>query len=1042
MGRRISVSGASWPGAAEGKRMTVLQHYYTSFVNKETGVGGFQVQAMSPGISQEVQAVILRLISYRLPPSLDSQAAQKPPVALRYYYHSARESILLCSQSCGADENGRPGNFFAHSAVLPPDTFVTDPPFLYWHSSFWRKEATNTSSIAPLPSFSAEQKFDLLERVWSFLSEDGRVEAFTKLMSAVVVSGRANRRIVIIDSDEQVALWVAALTIMLPPSYRPLLSFATYHHDLEQSWFLITGIDNDTISRFSAGESSSHFVLRGLTNQCSQIEISSYARFVSAALLPESYDTYLLAAFADYERFFPAPTSGDLHDCFSRLDLFADYVQFRNRKERTVPGKRTLNAINGALDTFEQMSVYQDGDARELNDLERLLATARAKMSALDPYLLQTYERIGRLFQENRQSEESSTRILQEDLFFYTRQLLSDYPHVPYQAVIDKLRALLSSYGERTFGKGVNDPRFHQLCTELAEVAEARSNAYRAVWEQFGPYLEPGSELAAFFARSVRLWETLRQNPQTKGRATDLLRLIKGALEGRERAWFQLLLTTDLELTDETCSYFYWKIVSIRSLDERASLRTLLKRMIPDIQQRELGYDLRSSDFAGRVGRLKEWVAYVRQEQSEEPARFLQQAIAYAQQWYPQEQWRRFALNLLLEEELTPLLGAWEAALVRSLFEQVTFKDFQREHVRLYRLYAASSLLPAKARTVLAGMLAMSGEHVPEKGLQQLRQYFRDLSEIAYRQELTTFLSAFLYTEQQQELHARLIDALFQPARAGAFWSIYWNTLWAMLNKLSADELDRTLRILDFWFASSSELLLVTYTMQSFFLFLPTNLTLLQTRAEYREIVSNLESRASLYSWYAVFREVLSQPKGNLLTAGQEWVKNKWKQLSRGRGEEEKAEQQRSLNTAIVALFTRGEISAQHRANLAKLYRKIAREQFWPLYQEQLTQLILGDDIHHLLELLQFWFVEAGGAFAEGRGNFSLIQGFFISFAQSVELACKTGEARFTSCVQAVLTLSQKQNMQAIYAWYPLFQEFLRHFLPAEHSSKTSRKLK
>lgn len=1022
--------------------MTVLQHYYTAFVNKETRTGGFQVQAMSPGISQEVQAVILRLISYQLPPSLDNREDQAPPIALRYYYHSARESILLCSQSCGTDENGRPGNFFAHSVVLPPQTFVTDPPFLYWHSSFWLKASTNTTSIAPLPSFPAEQQFDLLDRVWTFLAEEGRAEAFAKLMSAVIESGRTNRRIVIIDSDEQVVLWVAALTIMLPPSYRPLLSFATYHHDPEQSWFLITGIDNDTFSRFSSGESSSHFVLRGRTKQCSQIEISSYARFVGAALRPESYEINLLAAFANYERFFPAPTSGDLRDCFTRLDLFADYAQLRKRNEKTLPGKRTLNAINGALDTFEQMPEYQDEDVQELNDLERLLATARAKMRTLDPYLTQTYERIERLFQKNRQSLTGGERILLENLFFYTRQLLSDFPQIPYEGVIEKLRSLRSSYGEAALRKSVNDPRFHQLCTDQAESADARFNAYRAIWEQFGPYFEPYEELSTFFGRSILLWETLRQNPQTKGRATDLLRFMNAAMKERERAWFQLLATADIELTHETCGYFYWKIVSALSLDERAGSREILRSFIPDIRQRELGYDLRSSNVAGRIRRLVEWVGYIQRERSEDPARFLQQAVSYAQQWYQPEQWQAFSLDLLLEEELAPLLGAWEGQLVLTVFERATFRDFHQEHAKLYRLYASSALLPPRARAVLVGMLALSGENVRGERLQQLRQYFSDLNESGYTQEIATFLPTFLNTEQTQEAHARIINALFQPLQAEAFWSIYWNALWSMLNKLSTDELDRVMQALNVWFVLSPDLFQTTYLVQSFFLFLPINLALLQTQEKYREIVNNLESRASLYSWYALFREALIQQKGNLLAASQEWVKNKWKQLSKSKGEEERAEQQRRLNETVAALFTRSEISAQHRTLLPKLVRGSAREQFWQLYQEQLVPLLIGDDIHHLLELLQFWFVEAGEIFAEAGGDLYPVQRFFLCFAQTVEPTRKVNETRFANTVRAVSMLSRRQNMRSIYAWYPLLQQFFASYLPVDHAQKNSRKLK
>src|SRR5438270_6260505 len=146
--------------------MSVLQHYYTSFVNKENGSAGFQVKAMSPGIPSDVQATISRLIAYRIPPTLDEHRISTHPVALRYYYEGQDRCILLCSQSNGTDENGRPGNFFAHTLVMEPDKFKHVPPILYWRSPFWRARDTGTSAIIdPLPGFEVEPVLDI-EGVW------------------------------------------------------------------------------------------------------------------------------------------------------------------------------------------------------------------------------------------------------------------------------------------------------------------------------------------------------------------------------------------------------------------------------------------------------------------------------------------------------------------------------------------------------------------------------------------------------------------------------------------------------------------------------------------------------------------------------------------------------------------------------------------------------------------------------------------------------------------------------------------------------------
>ncbi len=149
--------------------MKVLQHYYTSFVNRETGRAGFQVKAMTPGISAETQATIARLIAYRIPNDVEERAIGKHPVAFRYFYHTPQECILLCSQSSGDDENGRPGNFFAHSVVMSPDELASQPPILYWRSPFWRKQAPETQ-IKALTAFDAEMSLHVIDEMWAFLA--------------------------------------------------------------------------------------------------------------------------------------------------------------------------------------------------------------------------------------------------------------------------------------------------------------------------------------------------------------------------------------------------------------------------------------------------------------------------------------------------------------------------------------------------------------------------------------------------------------------------------------------------------------------------------------------------------------------------------------------------------------------------------------------------------------------------------------------------------------------------------------------------------
>ena len=198
--------------------MSVLQYYYTSFVHPQTSRAGFQVKAMSPGISQHTQALIARMIAYQIPSIMDERDIQSHPIALRYYYENPQECILLCSQSCGSDENGRPGNFFAHAVILEPEMFKTIPPIFYWQSSFWLKQDEETRShpdILPILTDFEEMHPLAIEQVWSFLTSIEPYH-FSKLMAAVVHCHKTLRRVAIIDTTDRVALWIAGVSCLLP----------------------------------------------------------------------------------------------------------------------------------------------------------------------------------------------------------------------------------------------------------------------------------------------------------------------------------------------------------------------------------------------------------------------------------------------------------------------------------------------------------------------------------------------------------------------------------------------------------------------------------------------------------------------------------------------------------------------------------------------------------------------------------------------------------------------------------------------------------
>lgn len=379
--------------------MAVLQQYYTSYVNPVTGTIGFQVKATSPGIIPAMETTIEKLIAYAIPPSLDVWAIETHPVALRYFYESPERSYLLCSQSCGPDNNGRPGNFFAHTLVLPPDMFTVIPPISFWQSPFWRREDTETrvdpASLPVLSSFDEEPSLDL-EGVWDFLAREGRRELLYKLLCGVIYSKKTYRRVVILDTPEHIVWWIAAVSTLLPPDYRPLLTFATYHQDPKQGRYLITGTTEDSSFGANPMDLRSFFVLNARTGVTSDVDDSAYARLAAQAATPELYEKQLLPVLADYIHRFPSPTAID-----EQLNLVALYADLHAPRTGASLDVGELEAIHKALTSFEQAEQCTAQDIMELEYLQQVLSQSpNAQSSSM---IARERERIDGLLNKYRQ---------------------------------------------------------------------------------------------------------------------------------------------------------------------------------------------------------------------------------------------------------------------------------------------------------------------------------------------------------------------------------------------------------------------------------------------------------------------------------------------------------------------------------------------------------------------------------------------------------------------------------------------------------------
>jgi hypothetical protein len=998
--------------------MAVLQQYYTSFVNKNTGHAGFQIKAMSPNMSQEMQMLISRLITYRIPDGMDERAIQTHPVALRYYYHNPQECILLCSQSCGNDENSRPGNFFAHSVVLPSASLTIRPPILYWRSPFWGQETTETDYIPVSQEFQAPPSTGLIHQMWSFLADDERQQALYALMSAVIHSRSTNRRIIIIDKDEHVALWIAAVSCMLPPAYRPLLSFSTYHHDPYQSWFLITGTTPDVFSTSDLQDSGSHFILDGRTNKTSSVKGSLYAKTVKMYASRDAYQQYMLQLFADCERRFPPPTRID-----EGLESLALYMRLRKRKEAENLEKHWLPTIDTVLTTFShlpQVSEVMDDDRQELAEWVDMLDNARADSTNIAIHKL--YQKAVEI---SHQLHLPLDGIIPRELRYQARLVLMQQKElaVPIPVIVDTLKELERRYGEATLVKFANQPEYARDITILAQ--KASPEQLRDLWTSIGPYLRPVPQWQPLFVRSISVCcdLTSRENRHL------FFSIIEKVLISREQEWFQLLRDAhDMPAPDVTLR-FYWHFAQKLSLEQREPYRDAVCQGIPDILIHELRFDLAASTQVAvkLLATIRKWLRYAEHVQSLTPAFVVQESLSYLQK-HPiqQEQRKELLTQLLLSDDVHPFLAKMEIGVVEEVFSTITLSQFLPEHVTLYKRYLECECLSDLQRTILAGLVAMAERYCDTTLAQRLYDYVSQLPDDVYYSEAVAFFTRFLRENIASNMHTLLISALFTGTEQKHFWYAYWNALVEMFARAGDGELERLVRLLSFWF----ELLPGQFTqpqqrymVQTFFFNLPSNLRDLQKLPGAAKTFAALNSLATDYKWYSLLVEVQRERSKLMEFISPGLIKLVQQRLPSRKVEDEQAKQRHTLRGELIALLGKGSLAQQHIQSLMPLYLQCTPTLFWTAYADLLQQLLLLNDAEYAFEVFQFWFDEAFRHFGQEP---YIAQGFFCKLPSTLAPIKQLRQEALRKTVHTFDSYYQQQCQRGqTHEWYPLLRSFL-----------------
>ena len=587
--------------------------------------------------------------------------------------------------------------------------------------------------------------------------------------------------------------------------------------------------------------------------------------------------------------------------------------------------------------------------------------------------------------------------------------------------LVESFNRLHQIYDDDMFVRFINEQDYLNYVTET--VKYIYNTKLRLVWKHIGSYLRPASPTREFFLRSIHVWEGLLQMRELE-QARQLFSLIKNAMGKQELEWLRLLVEHSASLSggNLTIMRFYWQLVSSLGLEERKAYRAIVRNELPTVVDEEFREDLSKADLQSKMAVINEWVAYTRQTAIKTPSSVVNDGLDHMKDRINKRQWRTLTLDVLLNDDLLPLLAEREDLLVQEAFSELMLQDFSRKHSELYCRYKDHRLLSETSRSVLAGMVALIEGHLDAGVSMRLYQYVNGLSPETYYGEVYSFISEFLSADIAELDHSLMISALYIGKYQDRFWLAYWGKVHLLLTQLSTNDLERAVHLFAYWFAllpGRIKQVDQKYVVALFFLTLRQNLNNAQHQPNFSKALDNLEGKASSYAWYSLIQDLSLMRRKNFAEKGQEWMKFMYKRLPGQKVDEQAQEEERKFTTAVGALLTKGAVREQHIQYMPALCREESREAFWSIYKDCFIQVLIASDVDHILEIFTFWFDEAFRYLGEKP---YIAQEFFIKLLHLFESARKEHESNFRKTAERVIKYFDQPLARRQYTWYPLLQ--------------------
>jgi hypothetical protein len=833
--------------------MSIRQHYYTSCSHPETARKGFQVKAVTPGIDRHTEEMLGKLLVYRPPNNADQQDLATHPVSLRYYAPEHGDALLICAQSNGSDEFGRPGNFFSHSLIGPAEAFNDPlPPIFYWRSPFWvMEDPSNNTELPAIEEMGQATKitFDY-GSIWLFLSSAKRKKWFYKLVCAVLDHAASNRRIVIVDSNENTALWIALVTLALPHQYRPMLSFATYHHDPYNVPFLITGTTTDSNFRCTADEYRSYFILNVPENRISETPDSAYARYVCDRFAQQQYEEDVIPMHELIMRHDPAPAH--IHD--GNLVYLTHFYQLQTKQETRLSSRQITDAAHLVVADVLKNNKTGQKNVQDLRAAWEMLADeiGQSGDSALLDDYLSSMEHLRDT--DPTFGETCATACAVLGRMIITRR----------DELITPLRKSLST----AYSPDVLQTTASDAESLAALVEQLQSNDMGQVldfWHFYGPLLTYSDTtfpvLEPAFRKTCQAADhNIPTNPLHIPPETE--HMLKAWLRTQQNPAYVTQVVTEykqLHSSSPVLEWVYYAWIEEAPLDSRKSLRDAFSVTNPHIVMYELQRDLqkRRTSPEAIASVVADWIrhAHVRHKQltAREAVEFVWRQPDIDHNAVAGYLLRHEAVVLALDEE-------WQLRLLECNREHLQITVPDPATVSLYAVLLArdDDALSLDLRATMEGSMLLATGDLANFDPRSLIHRYRLVNAETYREEASLFLERFFTADVPAELHGRLVHATFSELYRSIFWEIYWQTFDRLL--LQEEQANAAIHALDFWFSHSHQLGSThRFIVPEFFLGLRSTFNRLAASKLYGKAGPDFEAELQEMPWFSVIQNALPE---------------------------------------------------------------------------------------------------------------------------------------------------------------------------------------